>query len=142
MSILTFLGTLLHVDKSLILLAEREGGEYVCSSDISCVLLVFTVFGGKFSFCLCDKTFILLSHLIVWIGLGSNLFSFFIINVTDEKFVTGLIHIPFRGTIFLLLKLSECLGICVFLIHHAVYSLCPFSLEMYFLQLLKILLFL
>lgn len=96
-SILTFLGTLLHVGKVLILLTDRERGEgvCVCSSDISCILLVLTMLEGrKLRPCLCDGIFILLSHLIDSLGRTRFKFIFLIINVTDERFDTRLILIP------------------------------------------------
>lgn len=61
------------------------------------------VYGTKSVFC---------SHtgVIVWLGLGSNSFSFFIISVTDEKSHISLIHVPLQEAVFL--KFLDYLDMC------------------------------
>lgn len=145
MSILTFLGTLLHVGWVLILLTDRERGEGVV-----CVVLI-DLASSLFSLCWREENWdlayvtvsLFCSHtwLIVWVGLGSNSFSSHYQCYWWEIWYQADSY-TFVGNHFSSLKLLQCLGVCVcvcFLHSSCGILVCPFDLKICFLQLLKIL---
>lgn len=141
-SILTFLGTLLHVGKVLISLMDREREERV----FVCVVLIYLA-SSWFSLCWREENwdlayvtvYLFCSHtwLIVWVGLGSNSFSSHY-QCYWWKIWYQADSYTFIGNHFSSLKLLQCLGVCVFSSLCGI-LVCPFDLKICFLQLLKIL---
>lgn len=111
----------------------------MCSSDISYVLLVFTMLkGGKLSPCLCGSIFILLSHLMG--NLDRSRFQLVFISVS-MLLMKKLIPVWFLFLCQQPFFLFECFRMPWYMcfLHHVGYSLCPFDLEICFLQLCVIL---